>query len=163
MFDSAQRDKERDSGISVLPVGCQLRDHREKKGMSGRELAARSSISQSKISKIECGNVVPTADDVRRIGVALRLSGDVIHRLVGSLSVSAEGDLSVFHRWADLEINARRLDGLAVNGVPPLLQTPEYLRHLLRKQFSDVVIVEAMRLRLQRQAERSGPTNGSGS
>jgi transcriptional regulator with XRE-family HTH domain len=48
-----------------------LRDARKAAGLTGDRLAARCGISQSKISKLETGKVLPSTSDVERILSAL--------------------------------------------------------------------------------------------
>lgn len=53
-----------------------LRNSRRTAGLTGERLAARCGISQSKISKIETGKVLPSAADVERILSALGVDGE---------------------------------------------------------------------------------------
>ena len=49
-------------------LAAALREARRQAGLTGDRLAARCGISQSKISKIETGKVLPSATDVARRG-----------------------------------------------------------------------------------------------
>src|SRR6516162_11489049 len=53
-----------------------LREARKRAGLTGNRLAARCGISQSKISKIETGKVLPSATDVERMLTALGVGGE---------------------------------------------------------------------------------------
>src|SRR6516165_12385621 len=59
-----------------------LREARKRAGLTGDRLAARCGISQSKVSKIETGKVLPTATDVERILTALGADPDRITELM---------------------------------------------------------------------------------
>jgi transcriptional regulator with XRE-family HTH domain len=52
-------------------LGALLRTHRKRSGLSGVETARRSGFTQSKLSKIENGVLLPSPDDVRRLTTAL--------------------------------------------------------------------------------------------
>jgi transcriptional regulator with XRE-family HTH domain len=66
-----------------------LRDARKAAGLTGDRLAARCGISQSKISKLETGKVLPSTSDVERILSALGVGEErqrelaALARLVG--------------------------------------------------------------------------------
>lgn len=48
-------------------LAVMLRDLRKRAGLTGERLAARCAMSQSKISKIETGKIIPSVVDVERI------------------------------------------------------------------------------------------------
>jgi transcriptional regulator with XRE-family HTH domain len=52
-------------------LGALLRTHRTLRGLSGVETARRAGFTQSKLSKIENGVLLPGPDDVRRLTTAL--------------------------------------------------------------------------------------------
>jgi transcriptional regulator with XRE-family HTH domain len=52
-------------------LAAMLRDLRKRAGLTGERLAARCAMSQSKISKIETGKIIPSVVDVERILQAL--------------------------------------------------------------------------------------------
>ena len=54
-------------------LGALLRTHRKLSGLSGVETARRAGFTQSKLSKIENGVLLPGPDDVRRLTTALRM------------------------------------------------------------------------------------------
>jgi ribosome-binding protein aMBF1 (putative translation factor) len=59
-----------------------IRSLRYEKELTSRGLAATSGISQSKISKIETGQQIPTAEDITKLATALRLPSGVADELV---------------------------------------------------------------------------------
>ena len=54
-------------------LGALLRVHRKSAGLTGTEAARRAGFTQSKLSKIENGILLPSPDDVRRLVTALRM------------------------------------------------------------------------------------------
>ncbi|WP_082859903.1 helix-turn-helix transcriptional regulator [Alloactinosynnema sp. L-07] len=65
MFDPERQQRER------RDLADALRDMRRAAGLSGERLAARCAMSQSKISRIERGKILPSVTDVERILSAL--------------------------------------------------------------------------------------------
>ena len=63
-------------------LGQRLRSLRRAAGLTGPALAARTGISQPKISKVETGRVVPSVEDVQALAQALDASPDVTASLV---------------------------------------------------------------------------------
>ena len=63
-----------------------LRQLRESSGISGRELARHTYISQGKLSRIECGDYVPTLLDVEAVGRALSLDPETVTKLAAMVA-----------------------------------------------------------------------------
>jgi transcriptional regulator with XRE-family HTH domain len=59
-------------------LGATLRGLRQRAGLTGARLGARCAMSQSKISKIETGKIIPSVLDVERILQALNAPPDVL-------------------------------------------------------------------------------------
>ncbi|MCP2243660.1 Scr1 family TA system antitoxin-like transcriptional regulator [Lentzea aerocolonigenes] len=57
-------------------LGALIRAHRKRAGLTGAEAARRAGFTQSKMSKIENGILLPGADDVRRLAVGLSMDAD---------------------------------------------------------------------------------------
>jgi transcriptional regulator with XRE-family HTH domain len=57
-------------------LGALIRAHRKRAGLTGAEAARRAGFTQSKMSKIENGILLPGADDVRRLAVGLGMDAD---------------------------------------------------------------------------------------
>ena len=55
----------------MLPIGPRLRRLREAKRMSQRDLEQRMGLSQSNISQVENGRIVPTLETLQRFAKAL--------------------------------------------------------------------------------------------
>lgn len=142
----------------------ELRRARELRSMSGRKLAQHLRISQTKISRIESGQTVPTASEVFNWANALGVRDEHREWLV-SLADSVYTEV---HSWPETlrmrahiqdEIEERELHARAVrvfqpSAVPGLLQTAEYARRTLSmgyksKSVDDVADSLAARLRRQ--------------
>ncbi|GAA1244929.1 helix-turn-helix transcriptional regulator [Prauserella halophila] len=120
-----------------------LRQLRKAAGLSGERLAARISMSQSKISRIESGKALPTVSDVERILQGLDSVPDDVRRDVLALTRTANVDyvsvrsaarLGIWRRQA--EIKSLTESSSVVRHLLPvmpsgLLQTPEYARRTL--------------------------------
>jgi transcriptional regulator with XRE-family HTH domain len=115
---------------------------KEVAGLSGDELAERISISQSQISRYELGYRVPTDDEIRRWGRATGApSGEIdeLIQLAGPLRAEVlDYRQTVARPLEELQHDVRQLE--AATGTlrvfhpvlfPGLLQTGEYIKHLL--------------------------------
>jgi len=135
-----------------LSLGPELAKLRKQRGLTGVALAKIVGISQSKISKIEVGSVIPSPEDVDRLARALGASDDQVAVLVeraeghqdelvdvrftGRRMISTQQDL------ASLERGARSVHVFQPAVVPGLLQTTEYARAVL-SDYAEV-FVEAL-------------------
>ncbi|HEU5024681.1 MAG TPA: helix-turn-helix transcriptional regulator [Spirillospora sp.] len=118
----------------------ELRRLREQAGLSGRQLAERIGMSQSKISRIESSITLPTAVEVTAWGAAAGCS-DADIAMLGVLADSAYTEV---HPWTtalhdrghlqddiqDIESRARKRMIYEPSLVPGLLQTAEYARRV---------------------------------
>lgn len=57
-------------------LGALIRTHRKKAGLTGSEAAGRAGFTQSKMSKIENGVLLPSPDDVRRLAAGMDMDPD---------------------------------------------------------------------------------------
>src|SRR5215204_6065118 len=64
-----------------IRLAAELRRLRDLSGVSGRELARRISISQSKVSRIESGTAMPSLPEVTAWGAALGASQATLDHL----------------------------------------------------------------------------------
>jgi transcriptional regulator with XRE-family HTH domain len=64
------------------PVGQRLASFRRRAGLTGHQLASAAGTTQSKISRLETGAVMPDPAAVRRIAEALGLPAGVVEQLV---------------------------------------------------------------------------------
>jgi transcriptional regulator with XRE-family HTH domain len=138
-----------------------LREARKQAGLTGERLAARCGISQSKISKIETGKVLPSATDVERILVALGVGGErtadlmALARLANTEFHSVRASLQRGLHQKQRELAALEADSQHIRFFLPLmitglLQTPEYARASLANFAGDHP--QAIAKRLDRQA-----------
>ncbi len=143
-----------------------LREARKQAGLTGERLAARCGISQSKISKIETGKVLPSAADVERILTALGLGGErtaeliTLARLANTEFQSVRAALQRGLHQKQRELAALEADSQHIRFFLPLmitglLQTPEYARASLANFPGDHP--RAIAKRLDRQAALYNP------
>jgi transcriptional regulator with XRE-family HTH domain len=138
-----------------------LREARKQAGLTGDRLAARCGISQSKISKIETGKVLPSITDVERILTAFGLGGErtaeliTLVRLANTEFQSVRASLQRGLHQKQRELAALEADSQHIRFFLPLmitglLQTPEYARASLANFPGDHP--QAIAKRLDRQA-----------
>jgi transcriptional regulator with XRE-family HTH domain len=138
-----------------------LRDLRKQAGLTGGRLAARCGISQSKISKIETGKVLPSLADVERILGSLGVTGDMAEEIssLARLANTEFADLRSLSRkglhykqreLASFEANASHIRFFLPTMLTGLLHAPEYARaslatipgdHSTAETFSGAVIM----------------------
>jgi transcriptional regulator with XRE-family HTH domain len=147
-------------------LAAALREARKQGGLTGERLAARCGISQSKISKIETGKVLPSATDVERILTALGVGGDrtselmALARLANTEFQSVRASLQRGLHQKQRELAALEADSQHIRFFLPLmitglLQTPEYARASLAGLPGDHP--QAIAKRLDRQAALYNP------
>nr|WP_062341167.1 helix-turn-helix transcriptional regulator [Herbidospora sakaeratensis] len=121
-------------------LGAELRRLRDLSGLSGRDLAQRLNISQSKVSRIESGAAVPTLPEVRKWAEEVNASEETAE-LLSALTDTAHTDVRSWkaelvdqpHLQGDVreaERAARRIFAFQSSVVPGLLQTAEYARRV---------------------------------
>ncbi len=126
---------------AVRSVGRRLAELRRLAGISGLHLARTVGASQSKISRIENGVVIPSPGDVSRIAAALGAEPDVVKDLMEAAE-SAQEQLrdwrATGHRLSTSqddvsrhEARARSIRTVQIGIVAGLLQTDEYARGVL--------------------------------
>lgn len=127
-----------------------LRSLRKAAGLSGERLAARCAMSQSKISRIEQGKILPSVVDVQQILTALNVPDDVARELT-DLARAANVQYTS-HRWAAqaglwrLQVEIKRLAeaSAVVRHFLPimpsgLLQTENYARAVYSRRVPGAV------------------------
>ena len=155
-------------GLEPPPTGrerlaAELRRLRDIAGVSGRDLAQRIGISQSKVSRIESGTVVPSLPEVTAWGKELGVSVET----QGRLTALIESAYSEVHPWGaalqrgnlqdgiqDQESTATRIAVFQPSVVPGLLQIAEYARRVIamfHRQYTDSDPSAELASRLQRQ------------
>ncbi|WP_133903952.1 helix-turn-helix domain-containing protein [Actinophytocola oryzae] len=132
-------------GLGSSPTGrerlaAELRRLRGLAGVSGRDLAQRVGISQSKVSRIESGAVIPSLPEVTAWGKELGVSVETQAQLAALI----EAAYNEVHPWGsalqrgnlqesvqDQESTATRIAVFQPSVVPGLLQTAEYARRVI--------------------------------
>jgi transcriptional regulator with XRE-family HTH domain len=119
-----------------------VRTLRRNAGLTGVELARLVGVSQSRISRIETGHLIPHPDEVDRLATALKLDADGREQLHDQ----ARASRSTMRSWrlmhaqgvgkhqtdiGRMEQTATRLRLFQPNLVPGLLQTAEYARRAI--------------------------------
>jgi transcriptional regulator with XRE-family HTH domain len=116
-----------------------LRTLRVRAGLTGERLGARCAMSQSKISKIETGRIIPSLTDVERILHALNVSADVRAKVANLAKPAAiefqhvrdarrKGLERRHDELGSLEQDAAELRYFAPATVPALISTPDYIK-----------------------------------
>ena len=160
MFEPEELGQRKDELASAL------REARKVAGLTGDRLAARCGISQSKISKIETGKVLPSVSDVERILSALGLGADRVVELIAlarlantefqSVRASLQRGLHQKQReLAALEADSQHIRFFLPLMITGLLQTPEYARASVANFPGDHP--QAIAKRLDRQAALYNP------
>lgn len=138
-----------------------LRELRKHAGLTGERLAARCAMSQSKISKIETGRVIPSVVDVERILHALQAQPEVLSAVtaLARLANTEFQDVRALLRKG-LEKKQYELKSLETTTtdfrfflpamITALLSTPEYIRAGLAHVQGDTT--KAVAKKLERQA-----------
>jgi len=114
-----------------------LRQLRTASGLTATKVAEGAAMSQSKLSKIEHGTLLPTRDDISRLGRVLSADEHVRIRLADmadSVSRDASPTRVVLHRGGErhqLTVaravhQAEVTQMVAVTVIPPVLQAPGY-------------------------------------
>jgi len=128
-------------GSGRQQLAAELRRLRDLAGVSGRELAQRIGISQSKVSRIESGAAVPSLPEVTAWGKELGVSVETQERLT-ALTETAYDEVrpwqAALQRHGGLQRTVQDLESTAARTctfqpalVPGLLQTAEYARRVI--------------------------------
>ncbi|TDB96399.1 helix-turn-helix transcriptional regulator [Actinomadura sp. 7K534] len=150
--------------VSQRRLAAELRRLRDLAGLSGREMAHRLGVSQSKVSRIESCLTLPTAPEVAAWSTAVNAPTETV-ALLESLTEAAFTEV---HRWSHVLRNRPHLQGdiqevesgshhvmVFQNAiVPGLLQTAEYARRVFAffsPEGTDADLSAAVAGRLNRQ------------
>jgi transcriptional regulator with XRE-family HTH domain len=141
-------------------LAATLKALRKAKGYTGQRLASLCAMSQSKISKIETGKIVPSVVDVERILRALEAPQEMV-REVSALARIANTEFqdvrSLYRKGvekkqdelAGLEKTAKVIRFFLPAMITSLLSTPEYLKASLSHVPGD--ISKAVAKKIERQ------------
>jgi transcriptional regulator with XRE-family HTH domain len=147
-----------------LRLAGELRRLRDLSGVSGRELARRIAISQSKVSRIESGMVMPSLPEVTAWGTALGASQATLDHLA-FLTNQAFTEVQPWREALrdkghlqdeiqEQEALARHIRTFQSYIVPGLLQTAEYTRRVFsirQPPYAEEDLSAAVAARLNRQ------------
>lgn len=146
-------------------LAAELRRMRALSGLSGRDLARRLGISQSKVSRIESGATVPSLPEVNGWMAAVDAGAETARRLV-ALTEAACTEVSAWRtalrdrphlqdQVLDRENRTSRSQTFQPSVVPGLLQTAEYARRVFalfdEVPYGDAELAAAVAGRLNRQ------------
>ncbi len=153
------------AGHDRQSLASALRDLRRASGLSGERLARRCHLSQSKVSRIENGRLLPSVVDVDRILRALGVDQATSAELLALARVAnaeyqdirASVRRGLHHRQrelAALEADAREMRHFLPALITGLLQTPEYMRAAMDTPVEPAAgdTATAIALKLERQA-----------
>lgn len=119
-----------------------LRELRRAAGLSGERLAARTAMSQPKISRIESGKTLPTVSDVERIMQALEVPAEARAELlaltrsanVEYTSLRSSARMGIWRSQAEIKalVEASSVVRQFLPAIPSgIIQTPDYARAVL--------------------------------
>lgn len=146
-------------------LAAALRDLRNASGLSGERLAVRCGVSQSKVSRIETGRILPSVVDVQMILDALAVDDETREDLLKLARVAnteyqdvrASVRRGIHHKQrqlSSLEANAEHMRHFLPTLVTGLLQVPEYMSAALAPPAGPISgdISPTLALKLRRQA-----------
>lgn len=143
-------------------LGSRLRQLRTRAGLSGDALAARTGLSQSKISRVETGRSLPSVEEVRAWAAATDATAEELAELAALVEQVATTATSwrVLHRLglvekqreiAELERRAKRILTFQPVVIPGLLQLADYAERVIAMGYEGKVDRRAVAARLERQ------------
>ncbi|KAB2347503.1 helix-turn-helix domain-containing protein [Actinomadura rudentiformis] len=142
-------------------LAATLKALRKEAGLTGQSLALKCAMSQSKVSKIETGKLLPTVVDVERILHAVEAPAELMAEVMALTrlanteyqdvrSLLRKGLEKKQHELAGLEAGSSDLRFFLPTMITSLLSTPEYIRASLAHSPGD--ISKAVARKLDRQA-----------
>ncbi|MEU2869836.1 helix-turn-helix transcriptional regulator [Streptomyces olivoreticuli] len=149
--------------MSGIDLGKALRELREASGKQAKTVARGAVMSPSKLSKIETGALLPGVIDVERILTALEVSeevktqlAEVARRMATEATAWRTYRRSGLHKHQDdlgaVEAQTGLMRLFQPSCIPGLLQTPEYVRGLLRnRDLTEDALEKMVGARLRRQ------------
>ncbi|WP_406185804.1 helix-turn-helix domain-containing protein [Streptomyces sp. NBC_01006] len=150
--------------MNKAQLGAALRALREASGKEAKAVARSALMSPSKLSKIENANLLPSTTDVERILTAIGVS-DAIKAEYTEAARAATTEATAWRLLKRAGIHKGQQAAKALEAqmavlrlfqpalVPGLLQTPEYIRAILRRHnLSEDALTRTISGRLERQA-----------
>jgi transcriptional regulator with XRE-family HTH domain len=148
-------------------IATRLRLMRAQAGLSGAELGAAHRWAQSKVSRIENGKQLPSADDIQAWATACDADSSTVAELLSLLKQAEvvratfrtrmhQGQEQVQASYNDFVANSRLIRHFETAYVPGLLQVPGYARRVFAEMIAlhDLAIDDvdaAVAMRMQRQ------------
>lgn len=128
-------------------LATRLRALRVQAGLSGKQLADASGWAQSKVSRIENGQQMPSPDDIRAWAGSTGADEETVRQLLAGREEARvahatfprrmrRGQASVQKTYSDLVTGARLVRHLETVYVPGPLQIPDYARRVLTEMIS---------------------------
>lgn len=144
-------------------LGAELRRLRALAGLSGREVARRTGISQAQVSRMENGEVIPSLPQVRSWVAALRLPKEQTRGLEGMAEAALNEVIRIRERVGEglenVQQDTRQLESTTLvlrnyqpYMIPGLLQVPDYARCIFEFLDPSADIALAIARRMERQA-----------
>lgn len=132
---------------SLEELAARLRAQRVQAGLTGQQLAAANDWAQSKVSRIERGQQMPSGEDIRRWAATCQASDSGIVELQtlreqarierGSFKDRmSEGQANVQHDYTELVRESTLVRNVETVWVPGLLQIPDYMRRVFREMIT---------------------------
>ncbi|OKI09590.1 regulator [Streptomyces sp. CB02923] len=129
--------------MNSVDIGQSLRELREAGGKQAKVVARGAAMSPSKLSKLENGVLAPSIIDVERILTVLEVSGEAKVRLMEvARQVATEATAWRIYRRSGLHKHQEEIRAIEASTtllrlfqpscIPGLLQTPEYVRGILK-------------------------------
>jgi transcriptional regulator with XRE-family HTH domain len=147
-------------------LGAELRRLREEAGLTIERVAATLECSESKVSRIETGQVGAMPRDVRDMLDLYKVGPEQREALIQIARDArqkgwwhAYTDVPVVPGYVGLEVSAAAIDTFGALLVPGLLQTPEYARTVLEALLPDLS-AEQIRRRVELRMARQSILNG---
>jgi transcriptional regulator with XRE-family HTH domain len=128
-------------------LATRLRALRVQAGLSGKQLADASGWAQSKVSRIENGQQMPSPDDIRAWANGTGADEETVRQLLGNREEARiahatfprrmrRGQARVQKTYSELVAGARLIRHLETVYVPGPLQIPDYARRVLTEMIT---------------------------
>jgi transcriptional regulator with XRE-family HTH domain len=149
------------AGISLRDVGAHFRRLRERRSVSGRELARLCDVNQTRLSKFERGVSLVTADELRRMLRTLEVGIAVEEQLLDQLRIVSKPAKprpgvttnDPLEQFKQMERRASTIDMHVCRTLPSLLQMPEYSIEVVDRFAGAGMGEKAVKTRLERQTQ----------
>lgn len=137
-----------------------LRQLRLSAGLTGIDVAQRTRMSQSKISKIENDVLLPSVDDVETLldlygadeqrDAIIEVAAELHNNVRTNRALLRDGSARQQQRIGRIEADAKQLRYLSLYVLPGLLQTAEHMRQVFALDFSGDALAKAIASRQER-------------